>query len=482
MIKYKGNVKDQMIDYGYWLKYWWAVIKLSLKTHVKMIPAMLKYPWIYDHLKAIAFFKSHTFARTGAHLRVAHELYSTAMFYIAQLLEGLVNHEQTVVVIDEMIPPEILFAMGVRHYPIDSAAFLMGLVDQHALTKYIDATENLGVAADVCSLPSSQVGLAVLKEVPTNALCYLCTNLPCEGGNMSGAAMKRALNNIPTFELDVPDLYREPWAEEILAKTLNEMIAFLEKQTGETMNWNTLRQVCERYNRVTEVDLEKFEYARTDSPVITGATLWLPRIMHYQWAAGHPWFYKAHNKISKIMASAYERGEKAWRDIRYRTIVWNCPPQFYTQLYDWLERAWGISVLMDLETDTATNMIDTSSPETMLRGLAHRYMRSTMYRYTHGGYDVNVEGMFRVAAEYHADFIIMANQIGCRAMTALQGTFEEEARKRGKKICWFDHDLCDPRVFSRQEMRDRVNAFMFNVMQTQPLDQNLLQIDDANSW
>jgi hypothetical protein len=40
----------------------------------------------------------------------------------------------------------------------------------------------------------------------------------------------------------------------------------------------------------------------------------------------------------------------------------------------------------------------------------------------------------------------------------------------------------DPRTISRQEMRSKVNNFMFNVFQAEPSDASLLDFDDANTW
>jgi hypothetical protein len=47
---------------------------------------------------------------------------------------------------------------------------------------------------------------------------------------------------------------------------------------------------------------------------------------------------------------------------------------------------------------------------------------------------------------------------------------------------WVNHQLFDPRVVSRQGVRDQVNQFMRTVMQEEPLDPTLEILDDENSW
>jgi len=482
MIKYKGNLKDQAVDYVYWLKIWGSVLQFAGKTNIRMIPGMLKYPWIYEFLKSNYFFRSHTKDRNGAALAAALELYDGCFKYIGDLTADLINHPEETVMHGYIIPTEIFDAMGLKHYLIDFGPFYGSVADQHNAEHYLDTVENYGLPADVCSLPASEGGAALRNEVPNKGLCYISSNLPCDGGASVAALKRRMMKDMPHFTLQIPDFYNEPWADDVAVESLKDMIKFLEDISGKTMDYDKLREICERHNSITETDILAWEYARTDSPVVTGATMWLPRIFHYQFGPGAKRFYDSHLRYKKIIEEGYQKGEKAWKDIRFRAVMWNCPPNVYTQVMEWVERCWGVSICMDLETNTSVDFYDTSTPETMLRGIAHRWCRTTMYKHTHGGAANNLDEMFDIADEYRADFILMANQIACRGMATLTGAFEEEARRKNVKICWFDHDLSDARTISRQEMRDAINNFMFNVMNATPLDESLLVINDENDW
>ena len=59
---------------------------------------------------------------------------------------------------------------------------------------------------------------------------------------------------------------------------------------------------------------------------------------------------------------------------------------------------------------------------------------------------------------------------------------EEKARERGIHLVWVSHDLFDPRVISRQGVRDQINSYMRTVMQEEPVDPSLENLDDAESW
>ncbi len=84
--------------------------------------------------------------------------------------------------------------------------------------------------------------------------------------------------------------------------------------------------------------------------------------------------------------------------------------------------------------------------------------------------------------EYHADMIILYDQISCKGVGAINGLFEEGARQRGIPMCRVRQDLLDPTSVSRRDMRNDVNIFMQTVMNETPLDASLVDFDDDESW
>ena len=64
----------------------------------------------------------------------------------------------------------------------------------------------------------------------------------------------------------------------------------------------------------------------------------------------------------------------------------------------------------------------------------------------------------------------------------MHGQFEEKARERGIRLMWVNHDLFDPRIVSRQGVRDQVNRYMRSVLREEPIDPSLEILPDENSW
>ena len=129
-----------------------------------------------------------------------------------------------------------------------------------------------------------------------------------------------------------------------------------------------------------------------------------------------------------------------------------------------------------------TGQIDTSSRENMLFGIAKMFQTSTMRAHTKGGYEVMVDDLWQKYAEYNCDMIILFDQISCKGVGAINGIFEEGAKKRGLLMCTVRQDLMDPTSISRRDMRADVNTFMQTVMNAEPLDPSLVDFDDDECW
>ena len=101
---------------------------------------------------------------------------------------------------------------------------------------------------------------------------------------------------------------------------------------------------------------------------------------------------------------------------------------------------------------------------------------------THGGYEVLLDDLWRYAAEFNADMVILWEHISCKALDGMHGLFEERARELGIKLVWVNHDLMDPRVIGRQAIRDDINRYMRSVLQEEPVDPSLENLPDEDAW
>lgn len=486
--------KDTLYDFYRWLITWKDMIKMVLKAPVATVKGLWKYRWMSSYLTAPSFVDRHTEGLRGPQLRMTHLHFNMIIKHATGLLNtSFVADEKSypknklskkIVCIDELIPVEFmagfpnLTVVPVQTMPI----FLSSMVDQKVVPPYLDAVENYGVPADVCPLPSAEAGVAVEDDYPKFGTCMVVCNMPCDGSIMTSSFQDRRFK-LTTHVYNVPLRYTEEEVQEYAVKELKEMIKFVEEQTGEKFDWDAFLSALESYNKQLDYELEKWDINKTDYPQMTGATFWLYRLYYYHLSGGYDKrFLKVDKKVNKIMLKAYEKKTPVSKEMRHRAVVWSCPANYYTSFANWLENCWGINVVMDMETMISYIKFRTDTHEHALQDLAKTYQRATMRKHTKGGYRNVVDELWRIVEEYNADTVIMYDQISCKGMDGLLGTFEDQARERNINFIWVQQDLMDSRTISRRDMREQVNKYMTTVLQEKPVDESLLDFDDSQAW
>lgn len=155
---------------------------------------------------------------------------------------------------------------------------------------------------------------------------------------------------------------------------------------------------------------------------------------------------------------------------------------FYFDFLIWLQNCWGILPLTDMLSMVSTKMISEDDREQAIYDMAWLTENMIMRNRTHGGYKVLLDELWEFCEEFRADTVILWEHISCKALDGMHGQFEEKAREKGIHLIWVDHDLFDPRVISRQGIRDQVNRYMRTVFREEPLDPTLEVLTDEHSW
>ncbi len=488
------GLHDTAYDYYRWLVTWKDMIKMVLQAPVATVKGLWKYRWMASYLSTPAFIDRHTEGLRGPQLVMTHLHFNMIIKHATGLIHtSFVADEKIkpnnklskkIVCIDELIPVEFmagfpnLTVVPVQTMPI----FLSSMVDQKITPPYLDAVENYGVPADVCPLPSAEAGVAVDDDYPKFGCCMITCNMPCDGSVMTGSFQERRFK-LPSHVYNVPLRYTEEEVQKYAVDELKEMIKFVEEQTGETFDWDAFLAALNSYNKQLDYELQKWDINKTDYPHMTGATFWLYRLYYYHLSGGFDKrFLKVDEKVNKIMTKAYEKKTPCSKEMRHRAIVWSCPANYYTSFANWLENCWGMNVVMDMETMISYIKFRTDTHEHALEDLAKTYQRATMRKHTKGGYRNVVDELWRIVEEYNADTVIMYDQISCKGMDGLVGTFEDQARERNINFIWVQQDLMDPRTISRRDMREQVNKYMTTVLQEKPVDESLVDFDDTLAW
>ena len=486
------GIKDTWYDYTRWLFIWKQLLGFIIKP--LNIKGCFRYRWMANYLAVPDFLDRHTEGLRGPQLRIAHTEFDLVVEHMCDTISTcfkadarLGNDKELsnkIVVFDENMMTQIMNGFpNLRMVCIEvPPIYTSSTMSQRGVLHYLDASESYGIPNDVCPMPSAEAGVAIEDDYPIIGKCAVQCNTTCDGSLMGNGVEARRFK-IPTHQVAVPMRHTEEGVQDYAAQEILNAIKFIEKQTGETFDWDAYFKSIEVYNEESKQFLEWMELSRSEYPQVIGNNVALYRCVTYQMAGGRDdRFLEADNKITKYMMEGYNKKCLCTPKHRHRAILWGVQAQYYSAFPLWLQNCWGILPLIDMLSLTSTEILSTDDKTQAMYDLAHLYGKMTMRNRSNGGYEVGLNDLWRFCEYFNADMVVMYEHIGCKAMAGFHGLFEEQARERGIHLIWVTHALMDPRKASRRDMRDEVNRYMRSVLREEPLDPSLEDIADENAY
>ncbi len=489
------GIESTARDFVGWLKTWGVMAGMVMQDPVSIAEGLFEYRWLSSYLALPAFADRNNLGLRGPHVTIANELFLPMFRYgadtIATLLkadERLGNNQkirEKLLLFDEMTMSQMMAGFpGLEGIPYQlMPVFMVSEIDQLVCIPYIDAVESFGLPSDTCPVPTSECGAAIMDALPHCGLGFISTSTPCDGSDMASSYQDRRFK-LPTYPLTLPVRYDDEDTVDCGAEDMKRCIKWVEELTGETWDWEHYFKVIRRFNEQTNYEMNKWDVNKTPYPQVIGSAYELFRKWSYEMDGGlNPRTSKTFKRVDKMMMKAYEKKMNPYRaPIRHRAIVWSCPAHYYANFSNWLQNCWGIGVLVEMESLNFTKMLNTDDKEEAIRDLARLYERMVMRKHTNGGHVHVLEELWKQVEEFNVEIVIMYQHVCCKTMSGLQGLFDEQAREKGIHLIWVEHDLMDPRTVSRRDMRSKVNNYMVNVFQEEPLDPSLVEFEDDVTW
>ncbi len=494
------GVKDTLYDYSRWL---WIMGTLSkFLMNPTNLKGMFRYRWMANYLAVPMMVDRHTQGLREEYLRMCHTEQDLIIDDVSKLLSKLFRgdkrlgndeeYSKKVVLVDENEMTAVMMGFPTleclsRETP---STYVSVLLNQRAALHYIDVAQEYGLAGDVCPMPEAEAGVSIDDDAPRLGACALQCNTTCDGSLLGNGVISRRLweeDRIPAFQIAAPLRHREDDVQEYAAQEIRNAIAFVEEQTGVKWDWDAYFECARRVNYATKCRQEWLEMNRTDYPQVFGSNLALYTETNYMAICGRvAAFEDADRKLSELAESAFKAKKRAAKEYRHRAIIWGVQSHYYMDFLVWLLNCWGIVPLTDMLSMVSTReLAETDTPEnreTAMYDMAWLTENMIMRNRTHGGYKVLLDELWEFAQEFNADMVILWEHICCKALDGMHGLFEERARELGIHLVWVQHDLFDPRIISRQGVRDQINNYMRTVMQEEPIDPSLEILPDEESW
>lgn len=470
------NPRDALVYIKYWIMSWAAILQFLLGQApfklgpIGLIRALIKHPWILILLRVNGLANRLVRGRTGIyHDSLCMTVHSVCIGVIEEL-RNMLFYPERLVIFEDLVPYDIARGMGLNCYMLELWGIVLPLLTSEGTLKYIDEAENSGMNPDACSLPKATVGMVIKGHTP-KGVAMVSSNLPCDAGAASYALIQRTYDDIPTYRLDAPYNFYNERAEKLFTKDVMGMITWLEKHTPGRMDWDRMREICRGRNRMLELETELWEIIRVRPAPLAGEAVWLSHMWHFNVSAGHPRSVRHYEKLVTMARKNYKNKIPATKNERYRAVLWNPPFLHFSDIFNWAERTYGMILINDSMTYNHHEPIDTTSPETMLKGWGKTVMQGPMVRHTRGPAENYLDDIFRMVKQFDLDMVWVANHVGCKGGQAMNGILREQCRAKGIPLLILDYDLSDPRIVSHDNMMRQVEFFMENVMKAPRLEQ-----------
>jgi hypothetical protein len=361
--------------------------------------------------------------------------------------------------------PELMYGLeGVQPMPIEVLTVLQGLIgDVNYNVAAIDEAEAHGMAPEVCSIDKAAVGFVLKKIYPDPACCFYF-NTPCDS-QIAAIKVLTELTQKPMRMMDVPYLSGDREVR-YLAKQFREAIPYLEEHTKRKFSWERFREACEESNRTAEY-LRDWNELRRHIPCPQASKLVALNTALLVAFSGDPEGTAVARAFRDEAKERIERGESTVEGGEsYRAVWYQDPVWWDLQFYDWMESELKLVIPMDLFGYYAAEaLIDTSTPESMLEGLARKSLRvMPMSRQFKGPIDVFIDDYLRLCVDYQADFGIFAGHVACKHAHAGIGLFREASREADIPLLFFEFDMFDPRVTPIETIQEYISQFVEDVV------------------
>ncbi|MCI7369237.1 MAG: 2-hydroxyacyl-CoA dehydratase family protein [Firmicutes bacterium] len=494
------GIKDTLYDFSRWLYLWSIMIGVTLSRGG--MKGMIRYRWMANYLAVPHAIDKFTIGMRDETLRITHTAMDFVVKDVALCIKDTLRGDRRTgndvefsnkcVLSDENAMT--VFMMGfpqikaiLREIP---TMFSANIMTQYSSTYYLDIAQQFGIPGDVCPMPEAEAGASICDDFAVLGKCAVQVNTTCDGSLMGNGIIAKRLEReygIPTFQLAAPMRHENPDVLDYAAEDMKKCIAWVEEKMGVKWDWDTYFECIKRVNQTTRDRWEWLEVNATQYPQFFGAVFSLYNDTNYMGNCGRSKdFPPINDKIMKLVRQGYKNKTMMAPEYRHRCIVWGVQPQYCIDQLYWMVNCWGVVPLTDmLSMVVEKEFCEENKPENYeqaYKDMAYLNMNMIMRNKTHGGYECLVDELWEFVERLNADMVMMWEHMSCKALNGLHGQFEEQARERGIHLVWVCHDLCDPRVFTRQAIRDQFSEYMRTVMREEPLDPTLEFMPDENAW
>jgi benzoyl-CoA reductase/2-hydroxyglutaryl-CoA dehydratase subunit BcrC/BadD/HgdB len=355
-------------------------------------------------------------------------------------------------------PVEILVGMGVATVYPENYGALVGA--QRSAVPLAQVAEEQGYSPDLCSYARCHIG-SVLdpKGAPQGGLPKPDLLVACN--NICGTVLKwyqslaRELN-VPLFLLDAPYQHEPGLSDhtvQYIASQLEELIAWVTRQTGRKLNEKKFAEALELSNQAVTLwrDIRELCQARPSPLNAPDLFLTMAPIVVLRGTKDAVNFY---GKLKDEVEERVAKGEGAICEERYR-LLWDNIAIWYRlfRLFSLFTDV-GACFVVDTYTNGWAVSIGTEDP---ILGLASTYAAV----YINQSLQARMDVMTDLVQRFGVDGMVFHSNRSCKPYSLGQYELLEEVGERtGVPGLILEADMCDTRLYADEPIKNRIQAFL----------------------
>ncbi|UCC17495.1 MAG: 2-hydroxyacyl-CoA dehydratase, partial [Dehalococcoidales bacterium] len=350
-------------------------------------------------------------------------------------------------------PAEILYAMDIVPMHMEMTTWLIALFLKEQ-AELLEKGAEQGLVPEICSPHRGVAGIFATNSIPRPDV-ILWSNLICDNTAKSGELLME-LSGSPGFFFDNP-FRTSPGEIDYLVGELEDMVGFLEQQTGNKMDWNKLSEMVERTRHEIELYREIGDLRKTvPSPMnILGYLELLSADYMYP---GQPEATQYLTLLRDELKDMVDQGKGAVSRETFRLMTLFIPPMhLMTSLARLFDERGAVSVVEPLFTLWSEGQLDPDHP---LRSVAIKSFMIPERRSMYGPFDQQaLDDITESAEKYKTDGAIYWAFMGCRHTCATIKVIKETLSEIDVPMLTIDCDIVDPTLTSEEEVTDKIEQF-----------------------
>ena len=371
--------------------------------------------------------------------------------------------------------PGLFYALDVVPVTLEILSALGGIMWQRGMADYLDYGCEAGLTETSCSSQRGALG-AYLAGLGQPIDFLVCDTPGVCDTNANAFAFASQYLQIPFYHLNYPQVIGDKRSQAYHREDYKALIAFVETQSGHTLQVTRLRQILEETEKQDLLisDLEDMHaLVPTPLPPMYNLFAYVGRFLF----AGMPEYTHLLEVMCDHAKSRAEAGRSGLWSGEEKLRAFMCYIDHYTlnfRFWSWLDDH-GIAHMGSILSRTfrdyhgyaqdipdMTYSIDTTDMDTMIDSMAQMNARSPMVRSIRGPYDrpnMWLDESLALARIFRADCMIYNGTPGCRNTWGMVKPFARETEANGFPTHIMYDDAFDDRVESWEATAERLDEF-----------------------